>query len=51
MQNSKILEVPTQEKRVIKNVCKELLEPPLFLMHLHLYLLFSLSFCNLNFLF
>jgi len=39
IQNSKTLKVPTREKRVIKNVCKGFLEPPLFLMH---YILFFL---------
>jgi hypothetical protein len=33
MQNSKTLEVSVREKRVIKNVCKEFVEPPLFVMH------------------
>jgi len=33
IQNSKTLEVPAQEKRVIKNVCIRFAEPPLFVMH------------------
>ena len=37
--NSKTLEVPAREKKVIKNVCKGFIEPPLFLMQ-----------CNLSFL-
>jgi len=51
IQNFKTLEVQAQDKRVIKNVCKGFVKPPLFLIHLDLYFFFFISFCNLNLMF
>jgi len=44
--NSKTLEVPAREKRVIKNVCKRICRT-IFILNA-LYFTFPLCFCNLN---